>query len=173
MAVTQKSKIQVRRGRRENLPQLAAGELGWAVDTQQLFIGNGTFTDGAPAEGNTEIITEVSAQMIELSNVFTEATLSNNTVAATEFLIFSALTHPAGVINYSIKRNDVWRSGTLHYAANLAASTIIVQDTTTSNSLGITLTASVAGSQILIKYQSTDTTPAYNATIYYKRVDFF
>ena len=46
MAVTQISKITVRRGKRANLPQLSYGEIGWAVDTRQLFIGNGSLTDG-------------------------------------------------------------------------------------------------------------------------------
>ena len=57
MAVIQISKIQVRRGLQENLPQLASGEMGWSVDTQRLYIGNGTLTEGAPEEGNTEIVT--------------------------------------------------------------------------------------------------------------------
>ena len=57
MAVIQISKIQVRRGLQENLPQLAAGEMGWSVDTQRLFIGNGTLAEGAPEIGNTEILT--------------------------------------------------------------------------------------------------------------------
>lgn len=57
MAVIQISRIQVRRGLQENLPQLAAGELGWSVDTQRLFIGNGSLEEGAPEIGNTEIIT--------------------------------------------------------------------------------------------------------------------
>ena len=57
MAVIQISKIQVRRGLEENLPQLASGELGWSVDTQKLYIGNGTLTEGAPEIGNTEILT--------------------------------------------------------------------------------------------------------------------
>jgi hypothetical protein len=40
---------------------LAAGELGWVIDEQRLFIGNGTVSDGAPAVGNTEIVTEGSS----------------------------------------------------------------------------------------------------------------
>jgi hypothetical protein len=57
MAVIQISKIQVRRGLQENLPQLASGEMGWSVDERRLYIGNGTFAEGAPEEGNTEILT--------------------------------------------------------------------------------------------------------------------
>ena len=62
MAVVQISKIQVRRGRKSqtSLPQLSGGEFGWAVDTQQLYIGNGSVSEGAPYVGNTEILTEHS-----------------------------------------------------------------------------------------------------------------
>jgi len=55
--VVQISRIQNRRGIATDLPQLAAGELGWAIDEQKLYIGNGTVADGAPAVGNTEILT--------------------------------------------------------------------------------------------------------------------
>lgn len=61
MAVVQISRIQVRRGRKNTgsgIPQLAGGELGWAVDAQELFIGNGAVSEGAPAVGNTKILTE-------------------------------------------------------------------------------------------------------------------
>lgn len=60
MAVIQISKIQLRRGREqeEGIPQLASGELAWAVDTQKLFIGNGAVSEGAPQVGNTRILTE-------------------------------------------------------------------------------------------------------------------
>lgn len=60
MAVVQISKIQVRRGKKNvsGIPQLASGEFGWAVDTQELYIGNGAVSEGAPAVGNTKILTE-------------------------------------------------------------------------------------------------------------------
>ena len=61
MPIVQISRIQHRRGKRSDLPQLAAGELGWVVDEQRLFIGNGTVADGAPAVGNTEIVTSGSS----------------------------------------------------------------------------------------------------------------
>ena len=60
MAVVQISKIQLRRGLQENLPQLASAEMGWSVDEQRLFIGNGTLAEGAPFVGNTEILTAKS-----------------------------------------------------------------------------------------------------------------
>jgi hypothetical protein len=61
VAVVQISKIQIRRGQENQgsgLPQLASGELGWAIDTQALYIGNGSVAEGAPTVGNTKIITE-------------------------------------------------------------------------------------------------------------------
>jgi hypothetical protein len=60
MAVVQISKIQLRRGRinQTGLPQLASGELAWAIDTQELFVGNGSVAEGAPYVGRTKILTE-------------------------------------------------------------------------------------------------------------------
>lgn len=59
MAVVQISRLQVRRGRKgtSDIPQLASGELGWAVDSQELYIGNGSVAEGAPQVGNTKILT--------------------------------------------------------------------------------------------------------------------
>lgn len=61
MAVVQISRIQQRRGRAlagTGFPQLASGEIGWAIDTQELYIGNGAVSEGAPYVGNTKILTE-------------------------------------------------------------------------------------------------------------------
>jgi hypothetical protein len=73
MAVIQISKIQVRRGLQENLPQLASGEMGWSVDERRLYIGNGTLSEGAPEEGNTEILTsarDYSSFLTQIRSVF-------------------------------------------------------------------------------------------------------
>ena len=61
MAVVQISRIQVRRGKAQTgtgFPQLASGEMGWAIDTQELYIGNGSVAEGSPAVGNTKILTQ-------------------------------------------------------------------------------------------------------------------
>ena len=61
MAVVQISKIQIRRGQKNQgsgLPQLSSGELGWAIDSQELYVGNGAVSEGAPRVGNTKILTE-------------------------------------------------------------------------------------------------------------------
>lgn len=73
MAVVQISRIQVRRGQKNQgsgLPQLASGELGWAVDTRELYIGNGSVSEGAPAVGNTKVLTEYD-DLFDLADTYT------------------------------------------------------------------------------------------------------
>jgi hypothetical protein len=60
MAVYQIARIQVRRGQANQgtgIPQLASGEIAWAIDAQELYIGNGSVSEGAPAVGNTRLLT--------------------------------------------------------------------------------------------------------------------
>src|SRR6056300_867813 len=76
MAVVQISRIQVRRGQKNagsGLPQLASGELGWAVDTRELYIGNGAVSEGAPAVGNTKVLTEYD-NIFSLTEAYTYRT---------------------------------------------------------------------------------------------------
>lgn len=70
MPIVSISQIKHRRGLLEDLPQLGSGELGWAIDSRRLFIGNGTLEEGAPDIGNTEILTEFS-NIIDLLDVYT------------------------------------------------------------------------------------------------------
>lgn len=73
MAVVQISRIQIRRGQKNQgsgIPQLAGGEFGWAVDSRELFIGNGSVAEGAPAVGNSKIITEHD-DLFTLANSYT------------------------------------------------------------------------------------------------------
>jgi hypothetical protein len=61
VAVIQISKIQLRRGKKltgNGVPQLSSAEFAWAIDTQELYIGNGSLAEGAPYVGNTKILTE-------------------------------------------------------------------------------------------------------------------
>jgi len=60
MAIVQVSRITHRKGLSENLPQLAGAEFGWVIDDRKLYIGNGTLQEGAPAIGNTEVLTQYS-----------------------------------------------------------------------------------------------------------------
>jgi len=72
VAIVSLSRIQVRRGQAgagSSIPQLAGGELGWAMDTQELFIGNGSVAEGAPSVGNTKLLTEHD-NLFELSSQY-------------------------------------------------------------------------------------------------------
>jgi hypothetical protein len=71
VAIVQISRITNRKGLLDDLPQpLAGAELGWATNTRQLFIGNGTIAEGAPIVGNTEILTEFT-DIFELKGGYT------------------------------------------------------------------------------------------------------
>ena len=82
MAVVSISKIQLRRGLKNSssgVPQLSSAEMAWAIDTQQLYIGNGAVSEGAPAVGNTEILTEHS-DILNLVDLYTYKSLDSNVV---------------------------------------------------------------------------------------------
>ena len=80
MAVVQISRIQIRRGKKDGPKQddpetgwtgvkLASAEMAWCVDSQQLYIGNGETSEGAPRVGNTEILTRKS-NLFDIANTY-------------------------------------------------------------------------------------------------------
>lgn len=84
MAVVQISKIQLRRGKKNSpsgVPQLSSAEMAWAVDSQELFIGNGSVAEGAPYVGNTKILTEHD-NILELANSYQYAAESTDIVGS-------------------------------------------------------------------------------------------
>ena len=132
MAIVQISQIKNRRGLSEDLPQLASAELGWSIDTQELYIGNGTLEEGAPEVGNTRLLTEND---LPYGN---SAVLTDNTVGNVAGLVFSTAT-PCVTMNYAIQRADDYRQGTILIAQN--TSTVSYNDfyTETAN-IGVVLT---------------------------------
>jgi hypothetical protein len=82
MAIVQISRIQIRRGLKQDLPNLASGEFGWSIDTRQLYIGNGTLIEGAPLVGRTEILTEFSS-LIDVDTTYTFQNFTSGIVAQT------------------------------------------------------------------------------------------
>lgn len=164
MAITQISKITVRKGRKENLPQLAAGELGWAVDTQQLYIGNGSLSDGAPAAGNTEVLTEHSAT--PLNNGYSSATLAATVSTPTPFYQFAWSDHPVGVLKFSVRRGSDYQLNEVIFAYNGGTVNITTRQVgLTSN---VTVTAVVSTNFIVFKYVNSGAA----ATINFKREDY-
>jgi len=68
VAIVQISRIQHRRGVADNLPQLAVGEIGLAVDTKRVYIGNGG--NDAPQIENIELLT-ASSDLLDSADTYT------------------------------------------------------------------------------------------------------
>ena len=128
MAVIQISKIQVRRGLQENLPALDTGEFGWCIDTQRLFIGRGTLAEGAPQVGVTEILTEYSIGLINVSIVALEATVANITANVT------TLQSNVATLQTAILFNSVTLTNNTATVANIVYDSINVVQISTLNS---------------------------------------
>ena len=68
MSIVTIAKIQVRRVKKnegDGVPQLSSGEIGWALDARELYIGNGSIEEGAPEIGNTRILTEYDLDLLQ------------------------------------------------------------------------------------------------------------
>jgi hypothetical protein len=118
MAVTQISKIQIRRGLQENLPQLSSAEMGWSIDEQRLFIGNGTLAEGAPMTGVTEILTSQSmySELVLIESL--EGNVANMTANITSI-----------------------QSNVANIQSDLAMSTLTLTNNTTNGNIGIVETS--------------------------------
>lgn len=156
MAVVQISQIKHRRGVAENLPQLASAELGWAVDSQQLYIGNGTLSEGAPEIGNTRILTENDLPGI---GVVTQASaLTNDTSANANIggnLLF-ANTTPSVTVNYSIQRGDDYKTGQLKIAHFNTAVSYDDSFVETAN-IGVVLSVNMFSNLAAVQYTTSNT----------------
>ena len=189
MAVIQISKIQVRRGLQENLPQLASGELGWSVDERRLYIGNGTLAEGAPTVGVTEIITEYSednnAANITLlqSNVNilqSYASLTSNNVAKTTLVLAnntSSATNTAltltdsltNLIDYRITRGIEARVGTIKVTQISGNVAVVDDEYTETGDTGVILSFFAYGNSAVLRYTTTNTSTSANLTYYSPR----
>ena len=102
MAVVQISKIQVRRGRKSltgDVPQLSSGEIAWAIDSQELYIGNGSIAEGAPYVGNTKILTEHD-NLLDLDNSYKFENNNPTIVYSIERSLQSKLDESVSIIDY-------------------------------------------------------------------------
>ena len=164
MAIVQISQITNRKGLQVNLPQLAGGELGWSVDERRLWIGNGNLEEGAPAIGNTEILTEFSNIPQLLS---TTETLNNNVSTPTALITQSSSQVKAFSLNYIIVRGSSYRTGLLTIATDSGASDLTYSDDYVENQLtGISLTVTQVSTAVEINYTSTNTGQIGTITYY-------
>lgn len=105
MSVISISRIQQRRGKKlsdgTGLPQLASGEFGWAIDTQELYIGNGSVSEGAPTVGNTRILTEKDIDNLNSpSSIFSQLTyVYKSSGAITDYYIINGSGYTDGIYN--------------------------------------------------------------------------
>lgn len=152
MAIVQISQITNRKGYNSNLPQLAGAEFGWSTDTRQLFIGNGTIEEGAPAIGNTEILTEFS----DLTPVPSTVTLTD----ATSGEVFRVAAG-AVVFSYTIVRGTIYRAGVVKIAGSSGFDDSYVD----SGASDIVLSATYSSGQITVNYNSFAT--GFNAQFSY------
>jgi len=182
MAIVQISQITNRKGLAENLPQLAGAEFGWSTNTRQLWIGNGTLEDGAPIIGNTEILTEfsnISALFSSTQTQFSQGTytrLNGQAVTVLDdssttgiFTIDTALT-PTFCFDYSISRNNTFRTGTVRVASAGSASLAYTSWSDASSFIqnadtGVTISVSQALTTITVSYSTTST--GFNGTLNY------
>ena len=93
MAVVQISRIQLRRGRANEtpIPQLASGELAWAIDTQELWIGSGSVGEGAPAVDNIKVLTDADNLLDYGTYTYTNDTAPIQTGADANFPVVRTL----------------------------------------------------------------------------------
>ena len=159
MAVVQISKIQLRRGLQEDLPQLASAEMGWSIDERRLFIGNGTLAEGAPTVGVTEILTAqsiftelnlISVLQGNVANLEANVTTIQSDIASLQsnaaVSVYTLLDNTTanigivdspGILSYAITRNTDRRLGTLT-AANYGAVTSLDDEYTETANIGVT-----------------------------------
>ncbi len=104
MAVVQISKIQIRKGKKlqTGIPQLSGGEFAWAVDTQELYIGNGSVFEGAPLVGNTKILTEYD-NILDLARGYKFASGNPSITRSVSRSIQSKLDEYVSVFDYGAK----------------------------------------------------------------------
>lgn len=188
MAVIQISKIQVRRGLQENLPQLSSGEMGWSVDERRLFIGNGTLVEGAPATGVTEILTEFSNDedvaniallQSNVSVLQSYASLTVNNVAKTTLVLadnISSATNTAltltdsltNMIDYRITRGLNARVGSMK-VTQINGSAVVEDEYNETASTGVTLSFFAYGNSAVLRYTTTSESISANLTYYSPR----
>ena len=194
MAVIQISKIQLRRGLQENLPQLSSAEMGWSVDERRLFIGNGTLDEGAPSTGVTEVLTtqsifnelgnitilqgnvanleaNVTTLQSEVSSLQANAavhslTFLDNMLTATNTAItLNSLT--SNTYDYTIVRGTTSRVGTLK-VTELLGTAVYEDDYVETASTGVVLAFASNVNAAIMTYTTTSTGDNATFTYYIK-----
>ena len=145
MAIVQISQIQIRRGLNQDLPQLASAEMGWSVDTQQLYIGNGSIAEGAPQTGVTEIMTKRSiAQATAGFNANIAAIYANVTAVQNSFSAFQTVL----LGNVALPTTATLAAGSSGSITGFASNDVIISYSLTQQSGTLQRTGTIVASRI-------------------------
>ena len=145
MAIVQISQIQIRRGLNQDLPQLASAEMGWSVDTQQLYIGNGSIAEGAPQTGVTEIMTNRSiAQATAGFNANIAAIYANVTAVQNSFSAFQTVL----LGNVALPTTATLAAGSSGSITGFASNDVIISYSLTQQSGTLQRTGTIVASRI-------------------------
>jgi hypothetical protein len=159
MAIVSVSRMQVRRGLIENLPQLASGELGWAIDERRLFVGNGTLEEGAPFIGNTEVLTVEGGTEVILGLYIIgaggEVTLLGGQTNVDAGISFPVNTYQGIHMEYQIVRDTRKRSGTIRLALDATFQSFDDEYTESNQDLGVDFNLRYASGVVYLTYTST------------------
>jgi len=105
MAIVSISRVQSRRGLKSDLPiNLAEGELGWCLDTRELFIGNGPGYGGNTAlltqfsnvTGSLQLVAQTISGTVNNGNIYITPAGSGNVVISNLTVTGSSI----GVVTY-------------------------------------------------------------------------
>jgi len=166
MAILQISRIQLRRGLRSDLSSstLTSAELGWAVDTRELYIGNGTLSEGSPLPGqSTRILTDLDLAGISGNgSAMLSTTLSANVSVPTLTTVIDS-NFSSVIMSYSITRDLDERTGSMKIAMLSDGSAVAYEDDyVETNNLGITLipNTTITANSLSMTYTSSSGNPA-------------
>ena len=180
MAIVQISQIQIRRGLNQDLPQLASAEMGWSLDTQQLYIGNGTIAEGAPQTGVTEILTINSVAQITNSFAANVAALNTditNAITTVQTYVTNAIANIGNISGNTatlsasssgniavFASNDVTISYTLTQGSTIRRTGVITASLTTSGVVYTDDYTETAASDIILSVGGTSTNANWGYT---------
>lgn len=164
MPVNLRAKVQVLSGLQEDLPLLDTGQMGFSIDTQKLWIGSGSYADGAPIVENIEILTQ--ANLNNIIGVYTgngnaiivqTNTLTDNiSIPINTGVSTSANSSPIGTWEYNLTRSNSTRIGTFEFAV-LNDITVDWTDSYSGSSLGVSLSANISAGVVNLLYTTTGT----------------
>jgi hypothetical protein len=196
MAVVQISRIQHRRGNRSELPEsLAEGEIGYAKDTGEIFMGAPNLDKvqfrkigGARAEGifpysNIRLLTEFDVSYTMTDKIYTQGPLLRGVVESRK--VFMGADTPYKVRNTDEVNTDAkqitllgvidsFQTGAIISDIRVAHNSAMIYDTTPLLKSG---TAHIVGQDVVINYGENDLMGIYEGDrvwlTYFANVDFF